>query len=389
MSDAFRGVLRGVRPVDWFLAVALSLLGVLMMFEDVMATDAEVAREVANHTMVHAQSTHTWWVLPAWLLATVPVLWWRRNVVLVTGTALAVMTFHDVVFGWLGRCGSGLPLAFVLTFLGAVAYERGTAWLTFALGCLLSVAVLAVDAVAGPGTLVLTVPVSLILFGVGRAVRHRTALSTELRARNEELRALRDEGAALGVADDRARLSQQLDGLIQARLDQLAYAAGSAEGLDAAASRALLERIEADSRTTLDDMREIVGLLRGGDVALAPAPTVAHLDALLARHTKADARLTVTGDPRSLPATVELSAYRIVEHLVNALADQPDSRIEVDVRFDEAVIEIRVRGPVRKGADVRAAAARAKERATLLGGSVGLKVSRGHAKAIALLPVLR
>ena len=135
-------------------------------------------------------------------------------------------------------------------------------------------------------------------------------------------------------------------------------------------------------------MREIVGLLRGGDVALAPAPTVAHLDALLARHIQADSRLTVAGDPRSLPATVELSAYRIVEHLVNVLADQPTSHIEVDVRFEDDALDIRVNGPVDRSADIKAAVARAKERAKFLGGSLVVKVSRGPASAVAQLPIL-
>ena len=135
-------------------------------------------------------------------------------------------------------------------------------------------------------------------------------------------------------------------------------------------------------------MRELVGLLRGGYVALAPAPTVAHLDALLARHTRADSRLTVAGDPRSLPATVELSAYRIVEHLVTVLADQPESHIEVGVRFDDDALEIRVNGPVDRSADLKAAVARARERAKFLGRSLDVKVSRGHANAVAQLPVL-
>ena len=123
-------------------------------------------------------------------------------------------------------------------------------------------------------------------------------------------------------------------------------------------------------------------------MALAPAPTVAHLDALLARHTRADSRLTVAGDPRSLPATVELSAYRIVEHLVTVLADQPESHIEVGVRFDDDALEIRVNGPVDRSADLKAAVARARERAKFLGGSLDVKVSRGHANAVAQLPVL-
>jgi hypothetical protein len=134
-------------------------------------------------------------------------------------------------------------------------------------------------------------------------------------------------------------------------------------------------------------MREIVGLLRGGDVALAPTPTVAHLDALLARHQAANSRLTVTGNARSLPATVELSAYRIIEHLVTVLADQADSPIAVTVRFEDGALEIRVTGPVSKGADVKQAIARARERARLLGGSLEVKVARGQAGAVALLPV--
>ena len=228
----------------------------------------------------------------------------------------------------------------------------------------------------------------LIVFGVGRAVRHRTAMSAELQARTVELQQLRDERVALEVAGDRVRLSQRARrsaaGAARPAHDRRRVGPGPRRRT---ARRALFESIESDSRATLDGMREIVGLLRGGDVALAPAPTVAHLDALLARHTRSDSRLTVAGDPRSLPATVELSAYRIVEHLVDVLADQPDSRIEVGVRFDDDALEIRVNGPVDRSADLKAAVARARERAKFLGGSLDVKVSRGQAGAVAQLPV--
>ncbi len=243
------------------------------------------------------------------------------------------------------------------------------------------------DATTGFEPIALAFPILLIVFGIGRAVRHRTAMSTELKARTVELQRLRDERVALELSSDRVRLSRELDGLLQERLSQLTSAADSGRELAPDSARALFESIENDSRATLDGMREIVGLLRGGDVALAPAPTVAHLDALLARHTRSDSRLTVAGDPRSLPATVELSAYRIVEHLVDVLADQPDSRIEVGVRFDDDALEIRVNGPVDKSADIKAAVARARERARFLGGSLDMKVSRGRASAVAQLPV--
>ncbi|WP_250005701.1 hypothetical protein [Actinoplanes sp. M2I2] len=352
-----------VRTVDWLVAGVLTALGALLMSLDV-------------------RDGGSVWLIPVFAAATVPVLWWRRSVLVVTGVALAAMVVHDLVFGWVTRCGAGLPLAFTLAFLGALAYERTKAWLNLALSVLLCAAVLVVDTAAGPGTLVLAVPVALIVFGVGRAARQRAALNRELRSRDEELRRLRDERAALMVADDRASLSHQLDGLLRDRLDQLTRAAESADGLDPAEARAVLESIEAGGRRTMDDMREIVGLLRGGEVDLAPTPTVAHLDALLARRRSPQSRLTVTGDPRALPATVELSVYRIVEYLVTALGG-----LEVTVRFEDDALEIRVNGSVNRGADIRAAVARARERARLLGGSVDVKVTRGRARVVAQLPV--
>lgn len=382
-----RAIFRGVTWPDYVTAGVLTALGVVLMWFDVHTSDANVAAAIADKSMVHPMTSHSPWMIPLYLGATIPVLWWRRSVLAVTAVSLAVMVLHDVVFGWVTRCGAGLPLVFTLTFLGAMTYGWRQAWLTAGLAALLGLAVGVRDSTTGTGVIVLVVPVLLVVFGIGRAARRRTVLVLQLRQRDIELRRLRDERAALTVAGDRARLSRQLDGLLQQRLDELTTAAESAGGLDPAQARIVLADIEAGSRRTLDDMREIVGVLRGGDVTLAPTPTVAHLGALLARRPAGNARLTVTGDPRTLPPTVELSAYRIVEHLITALADRDSAPIDVAVRFADRALEIRVSGTVGSGADVRAAAARARERARLLGGSVDLKVSRGRAGAVAQLPV--
>lgn len=382
------GALRGIKVGDYVLAGILTALGALLMLLDIRITDAQVAKAVAGGSMAHAMSSHSSWMLPVFVAATEPVLWWRRGVLTVAGVAIVVMALHDVLFGWVTRCGAGLPLAFVLAFLGALSYERAKAWIAAGLSALLAFAVVVIDATTGPRVIGLVVPVILIVFVIGRAARHRAALKQELKVRDVELRRLRDERAALAITDDRAQLSSQLDGLLQERLAQLTKAAESADGLAPEQAKALLESIETDSRRTLDDMREIVGLLCGGDAALAPAPTVAHLHALLAQHQSANALLTVTGNPRSLPASVELSAYRIVEHLIAALADHPDSPIAVAVRFDETALEIRVTGPVSKSAEVKEVIARAKERARLLGGTLDVKIARGRAGAVAHLPVL-
>jgi signal transduction histidine kinase len=382
------GALRGIKAGDWILAGLLTALGLLMTVFDVREKDADVTRAIADGSMVHTMTSHSWWLIPVFAAATVPVLWWRRNLFAVIGIAIVAMALNDALFGWVTRCGAGLPLALILTFLAALTYERSRAWLAAGLCAVLAFAVVAVDATTGPGVIGLVLPVVLIVYGIGWAARHRAVVNRELKARNAELQQLRDERASLVISDDRARLSQQLDGLLQVRLAQLSTAAESAEGLPPEQARVLLESIETDSRQTLDDMREIVGLLRGGDAALAPTPTVAHLEALLAQHQSEHARLTVTGNPRSLPASVELSAYRIVEHLITVLADRVDAPIAVALRFDEAALEIHVSGPVCKGAEVKEVVARARERARLLGGTLEVKIARGRAGAVAQLPVL-
>jgi len=381
-------VFTGIKLRDWGIAGGLTLLGVLLMLENTQTSEAQVRNAIAEGSMVHAQSSHSFWMIPVFAAATIPVLWWRRGILAVATVSVLAMAAHDLLFGWVTRCGAGLPLAFVIAFLGALAAKRRTAWIVCGLSVVLTVLVLVIDATTGPGAIILALPIVCIVFGVGLAARRRTALNQELADREAELRQLRDERAALDVADDRARLSRQLDGLLQERLADLTTAAESADGLPPAEARAVLESIESGSRRTLDDMREIVGLLRGDDVAFAPTPTVAHLDTLLARLRTAHSQLVVTGDPRVLPATVELSAYRIVEHLVTALADQADAPIVVSVRFEDDALEIRVNGQVGEAADLKAAVARAKERAKLLGGSLDVKVTKGRAGAVAQLPVV-
>ena len=121
MTGAFRGIKTG----DYVLAGVLTALGVLLMVFDVRSTDAQVARDVADGSMVHAVSSHSLWMIPVFAAATVSVLWWRRSLLAVTGVAIVVMALHDVLFGWVTRCGAGLPLALVLVFLGGADLRAG------------------------------------------------------------------------------------------------------------------------------------------------------------------------------------------------------------------------------------------------------------------------
>ena len=371
--------MQGVRPLDAVLAAALCALAAVLAVANIRSTGTATRID-----------SHSWLQLPLFVAAMLPVLWWRRSLMAAVLASCGLMLLHVLAFGHVVRCGAGLPQVFLLAFLCGVAYahqrERVTA---LVLVVVLATIVLIWDTAAGPSILPVVAVLQGGLYGIGRVVAHRVRMAGELRQRNEDLRVLRDKRAALDVTDDRAQLSARLETLLDLRLSQLAAAAEEGRtAADPGAVHALLVSLEDDSRQTLGDMREIVGLLRGGEVSLVPAPSVAHLDALLARHVHGGSRLQVSGDPRVLPASVELSAYRIVEHLVTVLADKPSGPFGVTMTFTDEALDILVAGSVPKGSDLRGAVARARERALLHAGSLDLTVSRGRARVLARLPVL-
>jgi signal transduction histidine kinase len=371
-------VMQRVRPVDAVTAGILCVLAGVLSVED-----------IEYKGTAFRVDSHSWLQLPLMVAATLPVLWWRRNLIGALLTSSGLMLVHVLVFGHLTRCGSGIPLVFVLAFLCGLAELRQRQQLVaLGLSIVLGALVLMWDTSAGPDIIPVIALIQIGLYGVGRVVAHRAHMASELRQRNEDLRVLRDERAALEVSDDRLQLSARLEALLEQRLSQLAAAAEKGKAADPAAVQALLISLEEDSRQTLGDMREIVGQLRGGEVALAPAPSVAHLDALLARYVDGGSRLQVRGDPRVLPASVELSAYRIVEYLVTALADKPSAPVGVTMTFTDYALDIAVAGSVPKGTDLRGAVGRARERALLHAGSLDMKLSRGRARVLAHLPVL-
>ena len=144
---------------------------------------------------------------------------------------------------------------------------------------------------------------------IARLVHMRGRNVERLQEQTAALRDARDDRARMEVAMDRARLSADLDELLQRRLGELATLAERGASQEGAEATATLLEIEHGSRRTLEEMRAVVGVLRSADEtdAVAPQPTLTHLEAMLLRAKGAEARLTVDGSPRALPAGVELS----------------------------------------------------------------------------------
>jgi len=240
-----------------------------------------------------------------------------------------------------------------------------------------------VEVLQEPGEVVFHWGVFLIAFTFGAGLRRseQRAVDSTRRAVEAELSVRASAEAA--VAEERARISRELHDVVAHALSVIVVQAGAAEQMvedDSAYVRAALDRIRHTGTNTLAEMRRLVTMLREDDVpgALAPQPTIAELGELIddARRSGLDVTLAVEGEPRPLPAGLDLAAYRIVqEALTNVRRHAGASRAEVQLTYRPAMLEIQV---TDDGRGVSAAPGEVgghglvgmKERAGLYGGTV-------------------
>lgn len=361
--------------LDVAITVLLSAAGIFLMISNVYSTD-DPSPDVG------------FLAIPAFLAVTLPLLWRTVDPIRALGAVAAALALHGLLFGAAVRCGVAFPTIGFLAFSASSRRDGREAQIGLGLAVLGAI-IVGVGDFLGMGVAAFGVPIIALAWGIGRVAASRRRMAADLRVRNDELRVARDERARLEVLSDRAQLSRDLDTLLHRRLGELARLAdrGTASVEDGTAT-AVLSDIERESRATLEEMRELVGVLRSDDgaAATAPQPTLTSLEALVVRAKGADARLSVAGDPRALPAGVELSAYRVVEHLLDALEDAPG--IAVNIRFADDMLELSVGGPMRRRGEVSAAVARARERVELHRGSLHTSTKGGRTEAVAALPFL-
>ena len=152
----------GVRKGDVALAAVLTVLGVALMIENITAVGPDVRID-----------SHSWLLIPVFAAATVPILWRRRNMLAVTLVTAVAMGAHLLAFGWVVRCGAGLPLAFALAYgVGRLA-PRWQSWVGLVATLVVQVLVLVQDSAAGLSILPVTALIGVAAWGVGMWVRHR------------------------------------------------------------------------------------------------------------------------------------------------------------------------------------------------------------------------
>jgi signal transduction histidine kinase len=241
------------------------------------------------------------------------------------------------------------------------------------------------DPKLGLSALPLMIPATLLFLGAGVLVRRRSLLVTQLRERNAQLRQQRERTAKVAVAADQARIHSELIDGLQAQIRDIAQTAeaarfGSAEAIESLAA------IEQTGRGALDRMRDIVGTIRSAPTE--PEPDLDALEELLRSATACEVRLTIAGAPRALPASIELSGYRIIERLLSTLEDDPGARAQVSILFETEALELSVTGPLAHDFDPATSFTGIVDRAALHGGTVRLAEPAGRLDAYVRLPLV-
>jgi signal transduction histidine kinase len=109
----------------------------------------------------------------------------------------------------------------------------------------------------------------------------------------------------------------------------------------------LAGQVQAAGRRALEELRQVVGLLRTEDdtnpAPLAPQPSLADLDDLLAGSLDAGVQVALDrrGEPRPLDPTVERAAYRVVqEALTNAGKHAPGAAVSITLDYLPAELAV-------------------------------------------------
>jgi signal transduction histidine kinase len=186
----------------------------------------------------------------------------------------------------------------------------------------------------------------------GDATRNRRAYVAEVERRAREAERTREEETRRRVDEERLRIARDLHDITAHSLSVIAVQSGVAEHVidgDPEQARKALGAIRETSRQALNELRSVIGVLRGSGeaegVPMAPPPRLGSLEGLAKPLEQAGftVNVEVDGDVGALPALVDASAYRIVqEALTNALRHAGTSRVDVKIQVARESVRIDV-----------------------------------------------
>jgi signal transduction histidine kinase len=237
-----------------------------------------------------------------------------------------------------------LGLAIMLFTLAAEGYARHRVWISAALGALLLLVPWPASQEITWAVMVYLVP-EMLLFSVAPVLFGLYAYELSQRAAtNQRQRKLEEERIR---AEERNRLANEIHDVVAHRVSLMVVHTGA---LKLAATdektRRTADLVRSSGRLALEELRELVGVLRSEETP--PLQPMASLDKLASLVDEARAAgqlvaLVEIGVPRKLPSIVERTAYRVVqESLTNVRKHAPGARVQVRLTWWDSRLEIEV-----------------------------------------------
>ena len=311
----------------------------------------EVAFRLGESKDQHLQGTT--WLMAAWAgLMVLPLLARGRfpfgAPVAVFGIGLAGSLWNGTLATY--TFGNFLSVL-VATFLFGLLFERERSPIGLALALGVGSFVVYNDPRQGYGEIAWVAFTFSLAWLAGLAIGSQLKRAASALERAEMLELGREAEARAAVAEERARIARELHDIVGHSVSVMTVQASAVRRLlreDQEREREALITVEETGRAALAEMRRLVGVLRRPEEApaLAPQPSLEHVDKLVAQTREAGlpTRLTVEGDASPLPAGIDLTAYRLVqEGLTNALKHARATHAEVHVRYANGSVELVVR----------------------------------------------
>lgn len=238
---------------------------------------------------------------------------------------------------------------------------------------------------------------------LGLYVGARDRVIDGLRDRAERLDRERELVADRAVAIERVRIAQELHDVVAHHVSLMVV---QAQGLGATVNDERVGRstdaIANLGRQAMAEMHRTLKLLRAGETEaarLTPQPGLANLDGLLEQSRAAglEIELTIEGQPRTLPQSVDLSAFRIVqEALTNVIRHAAGTHTDVTLSYEVDGLTLHiVDGGDGSSGDALGEQADGhgvigmRERASLFGGTLTAQRRQGGFEVRANLPYAR
>jgi signal transduction histidine kinase len=328
------------------------LLAVFFVLVDTAATLGGASWWPAHH------STLAWAMLAVQGLADASLVFRRRAPILV----IAILGGFTLVISLLISPGGLItpehagnvwaPYGTVLAAYGPFLYRRDRRAAFAAVGILTLIVARVWEPSASATTIGVLRTAVGPLFALYFTARHEVLQGLRDRAeRAEQERYLLAEQAR---AEERARLAGEMHDVVTHRVSLMVLQAGalSITATDDA-TRQAAEELRAAGCQALDELRDLVGILRT-DPASDQTPTTSGLPALIAESTAAGtpAELAEDGDPALASPVVGRTAYRIVrEALTNVRKHAAGAHVLVQTSYRESQVRVVVtNGPATRSA---------------------------------------